>query len=331
MAFVKSLGDILVADGFQLRNGARIFDGTGFPQSGAGGTGLRDEQGAPKGSFYVDAATGTVFQNEGTKFVPYWTPVSFDQRGLFGAYEDFRGGVQLAGVSATTATVTLASGLRVHGEGIAEVDSGLAVATTDQGHVGTFSTTDEALHTIQVGFGSGTVSTMKPNVNGTMVIDAFISQSSANTERHFFFGFSTAPADNNAPILVGGTTTITIGNTIGDDFAGLYFSSALTASGTWHAPYDKANTNATLTSTSFLTTGSVAVAAAGTYQRLRVEVDTDGAFRMFINKAEVATGAAGSLTAGTAITPTIQLGVPTAITAVKSFLAKQIAIWGAKS
>src|SRR5689334_23394668 len=87
----------LRSGGVQFQNGAVITDISGFPKSGPSGT-LVDSNGQaiPKGSIVIDALTGVMFTNEGTTASPYWTPVSFQQRGLLGWYTDFRDGVGIA-------------------------------------------------------------------------------------------------------------------------------------------------------------------------------------------------------------------------------------------
>lgn len=326
--FNKVSPAVVIAKGFQAANGARVFDGAGFPKSGTSGTGVitRTGQGAPKGSVYIDVNTGVKFVNEGSKTSPYWTPVSFDQRGLLGWHTNFRDAVGKA-LADTAASATVAgSGLRIHGQGIAEIDSGVTVAMDDQGPVATVTTTDEVAHTAVLSFGNGTTPLFQPDQNGTIVMDANIAQSSAITLRATVFGFCGSAADALDPIMTYSGTTISFATTIGDDVAALARSVGLTATDRWFAPHDKANTNASIATTATGVDTGVDQAAAGTYQRLRVECDADGAVRMFIDKAQVASFAAGCLDVDEEIHPILY--VESTSTAVKSMLVKHFSAWG---
>lgn len=328
MAFNKWGADVQLAKGFQATNGARFFDGSGFPKSGTSGTGVnsRNGQGAPKGSIYVDVATGVAFVNEGSKESPYWTPVSFDQRGLMGWESDFRNGTGKA-VSDTAATATLVrSGIRIHGQGIAETDSGLTVAMDDQGAVASLVTTDEAAHTAVLSVGTGTTPMFQPDQNGTCVVDVNVAQSSAITLRGCFLGFCGSAADALDPIMTYSGTTISFATTIGDDVAGLAFNVGLTATDRWFAPHDKGNANASIATTATGVDTGVDVAAAGTYQRLRVECDADGTVRMFIDKALVASFDAATLDVDEEIQPMFYIESTSAAT--KTALVKHFHAWG---
>jgi hypothetical protein len=295
------------------------------PASGTSGTGAGDWA-AP--NCLVRGSGGAVFVNEGTLASPYWTPVSYTQRGLLSWFSDFRDGVGKA-LADTAATATLAgSGIRIHGQGIAETDSGVVVTMSDQGAVATLTTTDEDAHTVVLSVGAGTTPVFQPDQNGTCVVDAVVSQASALTLRSMFLGFCGSAADALDEVVTGATTTISFAATIGDDVAGLFFDTSLTDGDRYFAPHDAGNTNASIaTSATGVDTG-VDVAAAGTFQRLRVEVSSGGAVTMFIDKAQVTSFAAATLDVNEEIHPVLILGSASA--AVKSADVKQFGAWGAR-
>ncbi len=299
----------------------------GSPTSGTSGTGAGSF--AAPNALIRDVNTGVVYVNEGTLASPYWTPVSFQQRGLFGWLVDFRDGAGKA-LADTAATATLVgSGGRIHGQGIAETDSGVVVSMSDQGAIARLTTTDEDAHTVVLSVGAGTTPVFQPDQNGTVVIDAIVAQVSAITLRSLFLGFCGSAADALDEVVTGATTTISFAATIGDDVAGLFFDTSLTDGDRYFAPHDKGNANASIATTATGVDTGVDVAAAGTFQRLRVEVDADGAVRMFIDKALVASFDAGTLDVDEEIHPVLILGSASAAT--KSLDVKQFAAWGVRA
>lgn len=317
----------MLAGGYQIRNGIRIFSGSGFPKSGTSGTGVDAHgEGAPTGSIYVDKTTGVAFVNEGSVTSPYWSPLSANQRGLLCWRDDFSHGQGIA-IADTATSFVMPSGVRVSGQGLAETDSGFVISATEAGYVGTATTTDEDLHAIVLSPSplAGTVALMQPDQNDVCVVDVICAQSSAITARRQFIGFSANATIALDPLLTGATTTITLADTISDDIAGLYFDAGLTDADRYYGVTDKGNTSATLDVSAVSDTG-VDQAAAGTYQRFRVEVDSDGGVRMFIDKALVATKAAGTLDTDEEIHPVWQMSAAAA--AVKTALVKSFAAWG---
>lgn len=327
--YCKLLGrrPALALGGIQFANGARIIDGLGFPKSGTSGTGMKSGFGPPKGSIYIDVTNGVQFVNKGSSSSVYWTPVSPFQHGLQAFDTDFRDG-QGKALSDTAGTATLTgSGVRVHGAGMVETDAGLTASLSDQGPVGILQVGADSLEAAVLSAGFGTTPAFKPNANGTMVVEAKIAQSVAITVRSVYLGWTGSAIDALASIVTGATTVLTPAATIGDDFAGLYFDSGMTQAAEWFAPFDKANTSATIAATGAVDTG-VAVAAAGTFQTLRVEIDADGSVRFFIDKVLVRTGAAASLTVGTALQPVLM--VTSLSAAVKIMNIKRFSAWGVK-
>lgn len=316
---------VLGAAAFEMLGGnVRLYSGEGVPKSGTAGT----FPNAPQGSVYFDKTTKATFVNEGASPSPYWSPTAPNQRGLLAYQTDFRDGVGKA-VADTAATATITgSGLRVHGSSIADTDAGLTIAVDSAGSgcIGSLITGNENPDAAVLSFGFGTNPLFKPSVNGTIVVDALVAQSSAITSRSFFLGFLGSAADAIAAPITGSGTTISFAATFSDEIHGLCFSSALTDSDGWFAVHDKANTNASIATTATGVDPSLTKAAGDVYERLRVEVDADGAVRMFVDKVLVASFAAGTAATTTALHPVMvqnTLAVANATALVKSFAA-----WG---
>jgi hypothetical protein len=336
-------GRIALAGGFQIKGGASFESGAGFPKSGTAGTTVRNGIGAQPGGLYMDTTNDVLFVNEGTAASPYWTPVSFEQRGLLGWYSDFTKGASLEkplGEAApntfvwalgktladTQAALTLTDGIRVHGQGIEQTDSGLTVAMSDQGAVGTLTATNEDAHIAVISVGNGTVPVFQPDQNGTMVVDANLAVSSL-TASAAFLGFCGSAADALDPIMTYSGTTISFATTIGDDVAGLAYSSEMTDNDRWFAPHDKGNANASIATTATGVDTGVDLVAA-TYQRLRVECDADGVVRVFIDKALISTFSA-CLDADEEVHPMVYIESST--TATKAMTLKHFATWGKRA
>lgn len=333
---------IALAGGFQIRDGVSFESGTGFPKSGTAGTSVKDGLGAPPGSVYIDESSDVMFVNEGTAASPYWSPVSFKQNGLWGWHTDFTDGYSITSpltegtpntftealgkeIADTRTSKTLTNGIRVHGQGIAEVDSGLTVAMSDQGAVGSLVTTNEDAHIAVVSVGNGTVPVFQPDQNGTMVVDVNAAFSSL-TSCAGFVGFCGSAADALDPIMTYGTTVISFATTIGDDVAGLAWSSELTDDDRWFAPHDKDNANASIATTATGVDTGIDVVAA-TYQRLRVECDSNGTVRVFIAKVLKST-----FTLALEVTEEVHpmFYVESSTTATKTATLKHFATWGVR-
>ncbi len=317
-------GRILDVAGLGLTGNTRILAGTTLPKSGTAGT----FKNCAAGSLYFATTSRTFFVNEGSAGNPYWTPTNFNQRGLLAWASDFRDGVGKAH-SDTAATATIGgSGLRIHGQGIAETDSGAVITMSDQGAICRLTTTDEDEHTVVMSVGNGTTPVYQPDQNGTIVVDAKVSHATAITLRGFFFGFGGSAADALDPMINGSTTTISFANTIADDIAGMCMDVGLTDADGIFCVTDKGNANASIATTATSVDPSVTVAAAGTYQRFRVEVDADGAVRMFVDKILKATFAAGTLDTDEEIHPILQIISESA--AVVALDVQHFHTWGAR-
>lgn len=256
----------------------RPWQNAGAPSSGTSGTlaGL-----AEAGAELWDTTNSVMFVNEGTRTSPYWTPVSFDQRGLFGVWTDFRDRAGKAHADTAAAAFLVGSGVRVFGQGVAETDSGLVVGTAGEGgSLGRLTTTDEAAHTIAIGMEAGT---MQPDQHQQLVVDVDLTHVSAVTERAMFVGFLGTAADALDPAVTGSTVTATL---VQDDLAGVFFDSGLTAATTLFGVHNKSDEAATQALGTDGNTGTT-IAAAGTFQRIRVEINAGGDMTVFVNKAQV--------------------------------------------
>lgn len=261
-------------------DGARLrpWQNAGPPTSGTSGTLAGIVQ---PGAFLWDTTNGVVFVNEGTSLSPYWTPAGLDQAPLFGVHVDWRDGAAMA-ISDTSGGLKVpGSGVRIFGQGTAEVDSGAVVQTAGEGGIECrLTTTNEAAHLVALGMDAGM---MQPDQHQLLVVDVELSNVSALTDRAMFCGFAGLAADALDPIVTGATTVATL---VQDDLAGIWFDTGLTDIDRFYGVHNKSNANATQDLTVDGDT-SVNIAAAGTYQRLRVEIAADGDMLAFVDKVQV--------------------------------------------
>lgn len=274
--------------------GIEQLSGTLMPKSGTAGDGVGT---APKGSIYTDTTRGIRFVNEGTKAAPYWTPVSLDQPGLFAIdAPSFLGSDSKAVADGGTSVVLAPSGFTVLGDGVHEADSGAVVQAAAENIPPPIRlTTSDAIGDLAalatpVVAGAGLY---QPDANDMAIIDVELTNVTDILERIVYVGFAGIVAVGESDVVVAATTVTTLNQ---NDVAGLYMDSTATDADRIIAAFSKAGTPATqdFSVLTDLNTG-VNMAAAGTAQRFRVEVDGDGAIRMFIAKALVFTGAAATL------------------------------------
>lgn len=259
--------------------GGEMFSGTALPDSGT--SGLK----APVGSIYICTTNYVQYVNEGTESAPYWTPVSFSQPGLIGYFDDFRDQVDKA-VTDTDGTHVRSTGVRLFGQGMADTDSGMTIASEAEfGALASLITTNENAHLIALGVGE-TAMPFQPDTHGPMVIDVEFTHNSAITLRATFCGFVGAAADAMDPVVTGATTTISFAATGGDDACGIFQDVGLTDGDGLFAPHVKDNAAASIATTATGVDLSTTIAAAGTFQRWRVEVLANGTFRTFVNKVQ---------------------------------------------
>jgi hypothetical protein len=295
---------------------ARDFEYEGAPSSGTSGALAGYVE--PGGLLY-DSLNGVLFVNEGTLLSPYYTPVSFDQRPLFGVWTDFRDNIGKAHANTDAAAFVGGSGLRIFGQGVAETDSGVVVqAAGEGGKAGRLTTTDESAHTLAIGMDAGV---MQPDQHQLLVIDARLTMVTALTDRALFCGFAGLAADALDPVVTGSTTTLTL---VQDDLAGLFMDSGLTAASRLFAPHNKSDEAASIATTATGVDTGQNLAAAGTYARLRVEIDVTGKMRCFYNKVEL-TAIAASLDADEECSPVLYIGSNAA--AVKAMDVMHFGAW----
>jgi len=290
------------------------FDGA--PSSGTTGTlaGYIEP-----GGFLFDKTNGVLFINEGTKDSPYYTPVGFRQRPLFGVHADFGDGVGIALADTAAAYTVPGSGLRIFGHGKEVSDSGLVVQTaTVGGKVGRLTTTATASRLIALGMEAGV---MKPSTGQLLVIDVEFTNVTAITLRGIWCGFLGTAADALDVAATCAATTITM---VQDDMAGLLMHVGLTAATELFAPHNKADEAASILTTATGVDTGVVMPAAATYTRLRVEIDANGTMRCFKDKAEI-TKIASAWTPATAGAPVFYIESTSA--AVKNLDVRQFATW----
>lgn len=254
------------------------LSGAHMPESGTYGDGVGV---AGLGSTWFDTGRGTMWVNEGTAAAPYWSPLGLNQPNLWGVFDDFRGEPGVA-LSDTAGENIFNSGLRVFGQGIAETDAGAFPNTAGEGGVTLrMTTTDEVAHTIAIGTEAGV---FQPDQHGLGILDVVLTHVSAITLRGMGIGFVGLAADAFDPPITAATTVATL---VQDDLALLHFNVGYTATSRLYFAYNKSDAAPTMTAVS---TG-VDIAAAGTYQRFRVECGGDGDVRVFVNKVQVASRA----------------------------------------
>jgi len=115
-----------------------------------------------------------------------------------------------------------------------------------------------------------------PSLMGTLTLEARV-QMQALTTRSLFIGFTDAIANDVAEPVTSTTITHTLA---ASDLCGFVLDSQLTAAAVWHACYNGGTTTGQTVSTS-TTTGVTAV--AGEWDVLRIEIDTNGTARYYIN------------------------------------------------
>ena len=257
----------------------RPWQTAGSPSSGLTGTYAGDDL-LEAGALLWDTTNGVLYVNEGTGLSPYWTPVGFEQDGIFGVHTDFRDRAGKALADTAAEAIIPGSGLRVFGQGV-EVngDSGLVVnAAGEGGSSARLHATNEASHVIAIGMEAGV---MQPDQHGVMVVDVELSMVTDILARALYVGFVGLAADALDPTVTGATTVATL---IQDDMAGIHMDSNYTDADGIHAVHNKSNANAT--QTAIVASPAAALAAAGTFQRFRVEIAADGDMLCFVDKVQ---------------------------------------------
>ena len=125
-----------------------------------------------------------------------------------------------------------------------------------------------------VAIGTGTV--FSPSLNGPIAIETRVEMA-ALTTRSIFIGFTDANADDVAEPQTSNTVTMT---PVASDYCGFVLDSQLTDSADWHAVFRGGDVTASTTSTD-LDLDEDATAAES--QVLRVEIDTNGTARWYVD------------------------------------------------
>lgn len=305
-----------------LTAGVNALSGHGAPVSGNDWD-AAGYQIAGKGSIYMNLDTGVMYVNDGDMNNVYWSPLNLvNFPNLLSWQTDFRDGVGLA-VSGTETTYTIpGSGVRIFGQGLAETDSGVTVAIGEGGPVASCITTDEDEHVIALGAGITTSVPYQPDTHGTIAVEALVAMSSAITLRRFFIGFIGTAADALDPPVTGTTATITL---VQDDLAGLFYDAELTDADRLYAPHNKSDEAATIACSACDT--EVDFPAAGTYTKLRVEIDAEGTMRCYKDGVLVFTQEE-AVDVDEELAPVVLCASESAAT--KTMLVKYFRTWGSR-
>lgn len=330
MVFMKNIQAMLRN---WIDNGVVDLKGIGAPISGTGVYAVTGSSGnlvtpatgagvCGPGSIYTNINNGVEYFNEGTAAAPYWTPCNILHKNLLSWDSEFRDGVGKA-VADTAATITTpGTGIRIFGQGIDETDSGFVVAIGEDGPIGTLTTTDEDAHIAALGVGITTSVPYQPDSHGPLVVEARFAVNSALTSRRIFIGFIGTAADALDPPVTGTTVTITL---VQDDVAGILMDSGLTAATELFAPHNKSDEAATILTTAAGVDLGVVMPPAGTYVKLRVEVNAAGTMTLFKDKIQIGQIVA-ALDTDEELAPVLLVGSKT--TATKAILVKRFSAWG---
>ncbi|KKL12456.1 hypothetical protein LCGC14_2535570, partial [marine sediment metagenome] len=165
---------------------------------------------------------------------------------------------------------------------------------------GILTTTNEDIHTICLG---GPAGSYQPDQHGMAVVDAEFAPITDLTNRQHFLGFVGTAIDAQLVVCTIAGTTIT--NVLADMVGFVVDADATDVDGVFITD-NSSNGNATL-STAAAGRDLASPLVAGTFKRLRVEIDEDGGFRCFEAKALVYTGAAAAMDVDEELAPMLQL------------------------
>ena len=201
-------------------------------------------------------------------------------RGRIEIFEDFLGGEDIVAETAATRSFG-GSGLRVLGQGIAEVDSGITVGETDANNgVGILTTTDEADHSC----GVATPQSFVVGKMGTIIAECRVQFVDLDT-KEFYFGLTDENEDAEnlqGSTIHGGTTTVTLtaANLCGFLFSAEFSAGSDSGDEDWYMVYNGGTTTGATTSTDVDANDN---AVAGEFQILRLEVAINGTARWYID------------------------------------------------
>lgn len=283
------------------------FTGTGFPRSGTVATGATGAGSAVHGAEYLDLTRNTKWVNEGDATNVYWYPVSYNQPGMLGIFDDFRSyeGVALSDTAAANARKT---GIRIAGDGVAATDSG-AIENANLEGGPTLRITASATSGKLVALTTPVVASAgiyQPDQHGGAFVETRGTMVSAITARQFGIGFVGLAADGLVPPLTCATTVATL---VQDDLVLMHMDATYTDPDNLCIAYNKSDAAATMTAED---TG-VALAAAATKQTFRVELNVNPAdatkvqARYFVDKILVGTQTADAVDEDEELNPVVYL------------------------
>ena len=176
----------------------------------------------------------------------------------------------------------------VGGQGSAEVDAGVPSISGVLSGAGRITTTNEDNHTTLV----GTNIAFDVGLMGPLVAEARVQLDNLDT-KEVFFGFTDIDPDVlsiETDVMTGASTTLTL---TASDICGFFLSAELTDDEDWHMVYNGGTTTGETTSTSVDADDD---AVAGEWQVLRLEIDTNGTARWYIDGVlkQTKTGAAST-------------------------------------
>ena len=176
----------------------------------------------------------------------------------------------------------------VGGQGSAEVDAGVPSISGVLSGAGRITTTNEDNHTTLV----GTNIAFDVALMGPLVAEARVQLDNLDT-KEVFFGFTDIDPNTlsiETDVMTGASTTLTL---TASDICGFFLSAELTDDEDWHMVYNGGTTTGETTSTSVDADDD---AVAGEWQVLRLEIDTNGTARWYIDGVlkQTKTGAAST-------------------------------------
>jgi hypothetical protein len=176
----------------------------------------------------------------------------------------------------------------VGGQGSAEADAGVPSISGVLSGAGRITTTNEDNHTTLV----GTNIAFDVGLMGPLVAEARVQLDNLDT-KEVFFGFTDIDPNTlsiETDVMTGGTATLTL---TASDICGFFLSAELTDDEDWHMVYNGGTTTGETTSTSVDADDD---AVAGEWQVLRLEIDTNGTARWYIDGVlkQTKTGAAST-------------------------------------
>jgi hypothetical protein len=276
------------------------------------------------GDYIKVVTTGTIYLCTATaEFQPL--SASLSGKKFQGVFEDFANpgvtGNWLA-ITDTNTSYNSNKGVTVFGQGLAETDSGVAVAYGVGGPVATVTATDEASHLTALGMGgTSTTESWDPATYGPMVVEATVAASSALTNKAIFIGFIGTQVEALDPCVTGSTTTITL---VQDDVHGILMDASLTDAAGLMMVYNKADAAASIATTATGVDTGVDMPTAGTYCVLKVQIDADGTMTCYKDGVQIGQRRAS---ASTTVKLNPVLYVESRTTATQAILVKSFAAY----